>query len=322
MSSKPPSRPRLAILDDYQSVALDAADWSPVSDRAEITVFSDHVADEDRLVERLASFDALCVMRERTALPASLLERLPCLRFIASTGPVNAAIDTAAAERLGIRIAHTGYSSTPTIELTWALILASQRGLVDEAASVRAGGWQCRVGRELSGRTLGVLGLGRIGGAVALIGVAFGMKVIAWSKNLTAERAAEAGVEAVTRDALFARADVLSIHSVLSRRTRGLVDAGALALMKRDAWLVNTSRGPIVDEAALVRALGNREIGGYAVDVFDDEPLPPDHPFRSLTRVLATPHIGYVGRDLYRTFYGDSVRNISEWLDRSKTGLE
>lgn len=320
MSAEDPSRPRVAVLDDYQSVALSAADWSPVSERAEVAVFSDHLADEDALVSRLVSFDALCVMRERTALPASVLERLPRLRLIASTGPVNAAIDVAAAERLGIEIAHTGYSSTPTIELTWALILAGQRHLADETASVRAGGWQRHVGRELSGRTLGILGLGRIGGAVARIGGAFGMKVIAWSENLTPERAAEVGVDAVAKDALFAGADVLSIHTLLSRRTRGLVNADALALMKDDAWLVNTSRGAIVEEAALVQALGDDRIGGYAVDVFNDEPLPHDHAFRSLSNVLATPHIGYVGRDLYQTFYGDSVRNISEWLVRSGIG--
>lgn len=309
-------RPRIGILDDYQGVALACADWSAVAARSDIDVFSDHLADEEALVARLIPFDALCVMRERTALSGALLERLPRLRFIASTGPINAAIDVAAADRLGIEIAHTGYGSTPTIELTWALILASQRHLVDEVLAVRANGWQRRLGRELEGRTLGILGLGAIGGAVARIGAAFGMRVIAWSKHLTAERAAEAGAARVSSEDLFRQADILSIHTLLSRRTRGLIGAASLALMKPDAWLVNTSRGPIVEEAAIVRVLGAHAIGGYAVDVFDEEPLPVDHPFRTLPNVLATPHVGYVAADLYRTFYGDSARNLEAWLIR------
>ena len=310
-------RPCVAILDDYQRVALACADWSPVAARADVSVFADHLADEDALADRLAPFDALCVMRERTALTAAVLDRLPRLRFIASTGPVNASIDMAAAGRLGIVVEHTGYGSAPTVELAWALILASQRHVVEEANSVRAGGWQRRLGRELSGRTLGVLGLGRVGGAVARIGLAFGMDVIAWSQNLTAELAAGAGATAVSKERLFERADVLTMHTLLSRRTRGLVNDATIGLMKRDAWLVNTSRGPIVDEEALVRALGERRIGGYAVDVYAEEPLPADHPFRSLPNVVATPHVGYVAADLYRTFYGDSVRAIAAWLDQA-----
>jgi phosphoglycerate dehydrogenase-like enzyme len=306
---------RIAILDDYQGVALAMADWSLLQRRAEITVFTDHLDNEDALAERLAPFEVLCVMRERTPLRRSLIERLPKLRFIASTGTVNAAIDVKAAQERGIQVAHTGYASTPTIELTWALILASCRSLVDEVKSMRLGGWQRTVGVELRGRTLGLLGLGNIGGAVARIGLAFGMRVIAWSENLTLERAKDVGTVAVSKEALFGEADVLSLHTLLSRRTRGLVDARMLALMKPTAWLINTSRGAIVEEAAVLDALRTKRIAGYAVDVFDLEPLPVQHPFRSLPQVLATPHIGYVSEDLYRTFYGDSVRNITEWLD-------
>ncbi len=307
---------RIAVLDDYQAVALTMADWSPLRGRAEIIVFSDHLAGEEALVARLAPFDVLCVMRERTPLPRSLLDRLPNLKLIASTGLTNAAIDVAAAGERGIEVVHTGYRSAPTIEMTWALILASQRGLVGEATSVRSGGWQRTVGRDLGGRTLGLLGLGRVGGEVARIGRAFGMDTIAWSQNLTPERAAATGTVAVPKEELFARADILSIHTVLSRRTRGLVDAGALALMKPTAWLVNTSRGPIVNEGAVLDALHERRLAGFAVDVFNTEPLPPDHPFRTEVKVLATPHLGYVTDGLYKTFYGDVVREIVAWLDR------
>jgi phosphoglycerate dehydrogenase-like enzyme len=307
---------RIAILDDYQSVALGLADWSPLKGRADITVFCDHVSEEDVLAERLGPFDILCVMRERTALRRSLIERLPKLKLIASTGPINAALDVAAAEERGIQILHTGYASTPTVEMTWALILASQRHLVSEVSSLRSGGWQRGVGGDLHGRTLGLLGLGNIGRAVAQVGCAFGMQVIAWSQNLTSEKANAVGAIAVSKDELFSSADILSIHTLLSRRTRGLVDPATLATMKRTAWLVNTSRAEIVDQTALLDVLQNRRIAGYAVDVFDVEPLPTDHPFRSLDNVLATPHLGYVTESLYRTFFSDSVKNISEWLHR------
>ncbi len=306
---------RIAVLDDYQSVALTLADWTPLDGKAAVTVFTDHLADEAELAERLAPFEIVLVMRERTPFGRSLIERLPKLKLIASTGPRNAAIDEAAAGERGIAVRHTGYSSAPTIEMTWALILASQRHLVSETTSLRAGGWQRAIGGDLKGRTLGLLGLGNIGGAVAGIGRAFGMNVIGWSQNLTPEKAAAVGAVAVGREGLFADADILSIHLVLSRRTRGLVDAALLARMKPTAWLVNTSRGPIADEAAVLDALRQQRIAGYAVDVFADEPLPVDHPFRSQPNVLATPHIGYVTHSLYRTFYADSVRNIVDWLD-------
>jgi phosphoglycerate dehydrogenase-like enzyme len=306
---------KVAILDDYQNVALEMAEWSPVARRAEITVFNDHVADPDAVVERLLPFDVICVMRERTPLPRAVIEHLPRLKLIASTGSRNASIDMTAAEEHGIHVTATGYRSTPTIEMTWALILASARHIVRESSSVRDGGWQTSVGAELDGKVLGVLGLGNIGGQVARIGLAFGMKVIAWSQNMTPQIAEAAGAALVTKDELFRQADVVTIHLILSKRTRGLVGAADLALMKPTSWLINTSRGSIVDDGALVQALTARTIAGAALDVFDTEPLPADHPFRSLENVLATPHIGYVAEDLYRTFYGDAAVSIAGWLN-------
>jgi phosphoglycerate dehydrogenase-like enzyme len=306
---------RIAILDDYQNVALSMADWSVLEAQATVTVFNGHLADPDAIVARLQPFDIVCIMRERTPMTRAVISRLPKLRLIASTGMVNAAIDMKAAAEQGIEVVHTGYWSTPAIELTWALILASARNLVAENASLRGGGWQRLIGDDLAGKTLAVLGLGKIGDAVARIGKAFGMDVIAWSQNLTAERATEAGAVLVSKEELFRRADILTIHQVLSRRTRGLVGANELALMKPTARLVNTARGPIVVEADLIAALQNGTIAGAALDVFDQEPLPRDHPYRSLPNLLATPHIGYVSRDLYQRFYQDTVDNIRQWLD-------
>ena len=283
---------KIAILDDYQGVALSLADWSPLNGRAEITVFRDNLADQQALAERLKPFEALCVMRERTPLNGALLEQLSALKLIVSTGRRNASIDAAAAERLGIQVAHTESSGSAPMEMTWALILAAMRHVPTEAAGMRAGGWQTTVGADLRGATLGVVGLGHIGGAVARIGAAFRMKVIAWSQNLTPERAAEVGATAVSKDELFSQADIVSVHLVLSQRTLGVVGARELGLMKPSAWLVNTSRGPLVDEAALISALEGRRIAGAAVDVFDVEPPPVDHPFRRLPNVIATPHLG------------------------------
>ncbi len=308
---------QVAVLDDYQNVALQMADWSPLAGRATITVFNDHLDDPDAVAARLAPFEVVCVMRERTPLTRGLLERLPRLKLIASTGFINASIDLQAARERGIAVAYTGYESTPTIEMTWALILASARHVAAESASLRSGGWQRSIGNDLKGKTLGVLGLGNIGGEVARIGHAFGMRVIAWSENLTAEKAAAVGAEHVQKNELFRQSDVLTIHLILSRRSRRLVGAAELALMKSTAWLVNTSRGPIVDEGALISALREHRIAGAAVDVFGVEPLPADHPYRSLDNMLATPHIGYVSENLYRTFYGDTVKNIVAWLDGS-----
>jgi phosphoglycerate dehydrogenase-like enzyme len=306
---------KIAVLDDYQNVALDSADWSAIRERADIAVFQNHLADPDAVVGRLLPFDIVCVMRERTPLPRIVIERLPNLKLIASTGPVNASIDVVAAADHGIAVVHTGYTSDPTIELTWALILASARNIVTESNSVRSGGWQQTVGIDLRGKTLGVLGLGRIGSQVARVGNAFGMHLVAWSQNLTPEAAKAAGATLVSKDQLFEQADILTIHLVLSGRTRGLVGTAELGRMKPTALLINASRGPIVDEQALIGALKNKQIAGAAVDVFDVEPLPPAHRFRTLDNVLATPHIGYVSRGLYKTFYEDTVSNIRMWLD-------
>jgi phosphoglycerate dehydrogenase-like enzyme len=308
-------RCRIAVLDDYQNAALSLADWSVLHARAKVTVFNDHLADSDAVVERLQPFDVVCVMRERTPMTRAVIERLPKLRMIASTGSRNASIDLKAAEERGVQVVHTGYTSAPTIELTWALILASARNLIAENTSLRSGGWQRTVGDDMAERTLGLIGLGNVGGAVAKVGNAFGMKVIAWSQNLTTERAAKVGAALVSKDELFQEADVVSIHLVLSGRTRGLVGAAELALMKPTARLINTSRGPIVVEAGLVAALKDKKIAGAAIDVFDQEPLPLDHPLRVLPNLLATPHIGYVSRGLYERFYRDTVENIRRWLD-------
>jgi len=306
---------KIAVLDDYQNVALENADWSVLDDRADITVFQDHLADPDAVFERLLPFDALCVMRERTPLPRNVLERLPNLKLIASTGTGNASIDMVAAGDHEIQVVYTRYRSEPAIELTWALILASARHIVAETNAVRSGGWQQRVGTDLHGKTLGVLGLGRIGSQVARIGSAFGMNLIAWSQNMTPQSANAAGATLVSKGELFENSDILTIHLVLSGRSRGLVGIAELERMKSSAWLINTSRGAIVEERALISVLKNRQIAGAAIDVYDIEPLPQDHPFRSLDNIVATPHIGYVTQDLYKTFYEDTVANIRNWLD-------
>jgi phosphoglycerate dehydrogenase-like enzyme len=308
---------RIAVLDDYQHVATRCADWSPLDGRAEVTIFHDHVADHDALIQRLAPFDALCVMRERTPLTAELIAALPRLRLIASTGRGNASIDVDAAEARGVEVLHTNYSSTPTIEFVWAAILGIARNIAGEAASVRVGNWQVGLGTELRGKTLGILGLGRIGSKVARIGQAFGMEVIAWSQNLAEETASALGVRRVSKQDLLAQSDFLTIHTRLSERTQGIIGADDLATMKTSARLINSSRGPIVDEAALIDALSHGRLAGAAVDVFAEEPLPAGHPFRHLPNVLATPHIGYVTEEMYRTFYGDSVKNLVDWLDRA-----
>jgi len=306
------SGPRIGILDDYQDVALSLVDWSSLS--AQIEVFTKPFADEDELVERLADFDILVAMRERTLFPAVVLSRLQHLKLIVSTGRVNAAIDVKAARELGIVVCGTGYFSYPTAELTWALILAAARNLPEQVQSMRSGGWQRGLGTSLQGLTLGVLGLGNVGKQVATFAQAFGMRVIAWSPNLTPEKAAEHKVTAVSKEQLFADADILSVHMVLSRRSRGLVGASELALMKPTSTLVNTSRGPIVDEDALVEALRRRVIACAAIDVYDTEPLPAEHPLRSLDNALLTPHIGYVTHQLYTVFYQDAVEDIAAFI--------
>jgi phosphoglycerate dehydrogenase-like enzyme len=306
---------RIAVLDDYQRVASKLADWSAVERRAGVDFFSDYLAGADAVVERLLPYDAVCVMRERTPLSRKVLERLPKLKLIASTGPRNASIDSAAAMECGITVLHTSSSSSSTVELTWALILAGARHIISENASLRAGGWQQFIGDDMAGKTLGIIGLGRIGSRVARIGLAFGMNVIAWSQNLTSTAAAAAGARLVSKEELLRQADIVSIHLALSSRTTGLIGAPEFALMKPSARLINTSRGPIVVETALIRALADRQIAGAAVDVFDTEPPPPEHPYRRIDGLLATPHIGYVSEGAYRQFYRETVANIAAWLD-------
>ena len=305
---------QVAVLDDYQRVAGRMVDWPAVVPGAAVTFFADHEADADRLVARLARFEAVVAMRERTPFPRSLLARLPRLRLLVTTGMRNASIDLAAAAELGITVCGTAGSGTSTAELTWALILALVRHLPAEDAAVRAGGWQHTVGGDLAGARLGVLGLGNIGRRVAAVGLAFGMDVIAWSQNLTAEAAAAAGARRVEREELFREADVLTVHVVLSERTRGLVGRAELAAMKPTAYLVNTSRGPVVDEAALVEHLRAGRIAGAGLDVYGTEPLPPDDPVRTLPNTVLTPHIGYVTERIYRAFYREAAEDVAAFL--------
>ncbi|SEL61055.1 Lactate dehydrogenase [Blastococcus sp. DSM 46786] len=305
---------RIAVLDDYQSAAAEYCDWSLLPGPVEVVEFHDTAAGPDALVARLRGFDVVLAMRERSRFDRAVLERLPDLRLLVTTGMRNKSIDVAAAADLGITVCGTASSATSTVELTWALALASLRHLPQEDASMRAGGWQTTIGGDLHGARLGVIGLGRIGAQVARVGQAFGMDVVAWSQNLTDERAAEVGVRRVERDELFATSDVVTVHLLLSKRTRGLIGADDLALMKHTAVLVNTSRGPIVDEAALVDVLRRGAIAGAGLDVYDAEPLPRDHPLRELRRAVLTPHLGYVTRGTYEVFYRESVEDVAAWM--------
>jgi phosphoglycerate dehydrogenase-like enzyme len=304
------------ILDDYQQAALALADWPRLSDRVAVSAIAEHIPDRDALVARIAEAEILVIMRERTPFPAALLERLPNLRLLVTSGMRNLAIDVAAARARGIVVCGTDSSPTPPTELTWALILGLARHLAPESRNLRDNGpWQSTVGTDLAGATLGVLGLGKIGARVAAIGRAFGMRVIAWSPNLDDARATAAGVErAPSKAALLEQSGVVTIHLVLGERTRGLLGEADLRRMRRDAVLVNTSRAPIVDQAALVRALEEGWIAGAGLDVFETEPLPADSPFRRLPNVLALPHLGYVSRDNYRTFFTQAVEDIEAWL--------
>ncbi|MDP6716217.1 MAG: D-2-hydroxyacid dehydrogenase family protein [SAR202 cluster bacterium] len=306
---------KIAVLDDYQSVALETADWSRLGPDAQVDVFQDHLADEADLAERLNDYEIVVGMRERTPFQRSLLERLPNLRLLITTGMGNASFDMNAAADLGITVCGTGGLPYPTAELTWALILALFRKVPDEDRATREGSWQVSLGEGLQGKTLGMMGLGRLGSQVATVGNAFGMNVIAWSQNLAQERASEFNAKLVTKQELLSQSDVMSIHLVLSARSRGLIGAEDLALMKPSSYLVNTSRGPIVDEAALVDALRNNTIAGAGLDVFDIEPLPLDHPLRNLPNTVLTPHVGYVTVETYRIFYGDAVENITSFMD-------
>lgn len=304
---------QIAVIDDWQDVAWDVVDWSVLDSIGEVTFVHDYPADNATLAERLGQYQVICVMRERTRFDQDLLQRLPNLKLLVTGGMRNAALDMQAAARLGIKVCGTDSYKHAAPELTWALIMAATRNLLNEANALRAGGWQQGLGGDLHGKTLGILGLGSIGQKVAQFGQVFGMRVIAWSENLTAERAEAVGVTRVSKQQLFEQADVLSVHLVLSERSRGLVDAQALDWMKPGALLVNTARGPIVDEAALIKALQKRKIAAAALDVFDQEPLPELHPFRTLDNVLATPHVGYVSRQNYQQFFSQMIDDIQGW---------
>jgi phosphoglycerate dehydrogenase-like enzyme len=313
--------PRVAILDDYADVALDLADWSPVQKRSEVTVFERHLS-EAEAVEALRPFDVICTLRERMALPRTLIERLPNLKLITIVGRSLPNLDMAAASDCGVLVAHSDFANPrlrsvrdATPEFAWGLMIATVRNLAEEHRRMRDGGWQASTGMTLSGKTLGLLGLGRIGKRMAEYAKAFGMQVIAWSQNLTEDAAAAAGARRVEKATLFEESDVVSVHLVLSERTRGLVGAPELALMKPHAYLINTSRGPIVDESALIEALRAGRIGGAGLDVYDVEPLPPDDPLRLLPNVTLAPHLGYVTREMLAAFYSDTIEAVVAWLD-------
>jgi len=311
---------KLAILDDYQRLALRAADWDRLGNMGiEISVFHDAFASADEAAAKLAPFDILCLMRERTPFPRALIDRLPKLKFMVLTGLRASSLDLAACSARRIPVSNTGAGNTnaPTAELAWLLILAAARDFAKAERGMRAGRWHDGVagGMILEGKRLGLLGLGKLGARVARYGAAFGMDVVAWSQNLTPERAATAGARPVSKDVLLETSDVVSIHLVLSERTRGLLGAAEFARIKPGAILVNTSRGPIVDEAAMLAALKSGRLGHAALDVYDQEPLPAGHALRALDNVTLSPHLGYVSEDVFRTFYADVLEDIEAWLD-------
>ncbi|GLU51427.1 D-2-hydroxyacid dehydrogenase family protein [Dyadobacter frigoris] len=308
---------KIAILDDYQDAALKMADWSSLEKVAQITVFKDHLFEQEEIVEHLKPFDIICVMRERTPVNRELLSKLPNLKLIVSTGIRNASIDSAAVSALGIQLENTGYIGSGAPELTWALLMAIARKIPQENASLKSGGWQTTIATDLKGKTIGIVGLGNIGDKIASIAHVFDMNVIAWSENLTEEKAIAKGAKLVSKEYLFKNADFVTVHLVLSERSRGIIGAQDLALMKPSAYLINTSRGPLIDESALIDVLKENKIAGAALDVFEKEPLPTDHPFRKLDNVLATPHIGYVTEDTYKLFFEDTVKIIENWIEKN-----
>ncbi|MCH7832592.1 MAG: D-2-hydroxyacid dehydrogenase family protein [Proteobacteria bacterium] len=306
---------RIAILDDYQNAALGAADWDSLGPDVEIEVFNEYIEGEDAVAEALKGFDVVVGMRERTPFPKSLIDRLPDLKLLVTTGMRNLSFDMDAARERGVVVSGTSMLGYPASEHALALIFALFKKIPQEHITMREGGWQGAVSEGMNGKTLGILGLGRLGAQVAKVALALGMEVIAWSQNLTEERCAEVGVTHVGKDALFAESDVISVHLVLSDRTRGLIGKPELASMKPSAYLVNTSRGPIVDEAALIEALANNTIAGAGIDVYDTEPLPKDHPLRGLDNAVLTGHTGYVVKELYALAYGEAVEDIEAWMN-------
>ena len=307
--------PRIAILDDYQDVALKLADWSKLPGGCDLVVFNDHLADENAIAERLESFEMVVLNRERTPFRRGLFELLPNLLLLVTFGLRNASIDVEAATEHGVTVCGTNTLGYPTSELTWGLILCLFRNLPGEIQAMREGAWQQTVGHSLRGKVLGVIGLGRLGVPVAKIGLAFGMEVIAWSPNLTDDRAREHGATLTSKAELFSRSDVITIHMPLSDRSRGIIAAEDIAQMKETAYLVNTSRGPLVDEPALISALEDNRIAGAGLDVFDVEPLPEAHPLRRMKNAVVTPHIGYVDEENYRTAFAGVIEVIQAWLD-------
>jgi D-3-phosphoglycerate dehydrogenase len=313
---------RCAILDDYQGVALGLGDWSQLKGDVEVKVFNRHLGTAENVIAALADFEVLVAMRERTAFPRTVIEALPKLKLLITTGMRNASIDTEAAKARGVVVCGTGSFGSPTSGIAIGLMLELTRHIGYENARLHAGAaWQSTLGPDLEGMTLGILGLGKLGTRTAAIAQAFGMKVIAWSQNLTPEKCAAAGVGHVGKDDLFRQSDFITIHVVLSPRTRGLVGARELALMKPTAYLINTSRGPIVDEAALLAVLSENRVAGAGLDVFDVEPLPLDHPFRKMNNVVITPHLGYVSRQNYRNYFSDVVNDIRAFLDGAPVRL-
>jgi phosphoglycerate dehydrogenase-like enzyme len=308
-------RPRCAILDDYQNIALQMADWSKLAE-LEIKVFNEHLGGPDNLIKALQGFDIVCAMRERTPFPRAVIEKLPDLKLLITSGMRNASFDVAAAKQRGVVVCGTPTLGNPTSAIAIGLMLELTRRIGYENARMKAGHlWQTTIGVDLEGLTLGILGLGKLGTRTANIAKAFAMRVIAWSQNLTPERCREAGVEYAEKEELFRQADFISIHLVLSQRSRGLVGAGELALMKPSAYIINTSRGPIIDEAALIAALREKKIAGAGLDVFDVEPLPLDHTLRKLDNVVLTPHLGYVAVQNYRAYFSGMVEDIRAFLD-------
>jgi D-3-phosphoglycerate dehydrogenase len=310
------ARYRCAVLDDYQNIALKIADWSKVAGDLDIKVFNTHLGAQDRVIEALGAFDIVCAMRERTGFPRAVIDKLPNLKLLITTGLRNASIDVAAARERGIMVCGTPAVGSPTSGIAIGLMLELSRRIGYENARMKAGvPWQSTIGLDLEGLTLGVLGLGKLGTRTARIAQAFGMKVVAWSQNLTPEKCDEAGVAYASKEELFGRSDFVTIHLVLSERTRGLVGAKEIGLMQPSAYIINTSRGPFIDEPALLAALCENKIAGAGLDVFEIEPLPVDHPFRKLDNVVLTPHLGYVAIQNYRAYFAGVVDDIRAFMD-------
>lgn len=309
-----PKLNRLGILDDYQGVALSMGPWDKLPQDLKIKVFRDTIKDQEALVRRLSPFDALLIMRERTPFPRGLIERLPNLQLLITTAARNRAVDLAACAERGITVCGTPSFAHPTVDLTWGLILSLMRHIPEQERALREGRWQVKLGNSLEGKTLGVIGLGNLGSRVARVGAAFGMRVIAWSQNLTEEKAAAAGAVKVDKATLLREADVVTLHLVLSERSRGIIGAGDLAQMKRSAVIVNTSRGPLIDQDALIAALKEGRIAGAGLDVYDEEPLPPGHPILSAPNTVLTPHLGYVTEENYRAYFQGAVEAVLGYL--------